>query len=52
MGLGGAHAATDSKGTRDVGSSEAGALEWRTLASHLPRRRRLSLNASDDDGLP
>jgi hypothetical protein len=31
---------------------EAHALEWRLLASHLWRRRRPSLGASDDDELP
>jgi hypothetical protein len=44
--LGRAHVAADPRGARDVKSSEARALEWRPLASHLPRRLRPSLSAS------
>jgi hypothetical protein len=41
-----------SRGAHDVGSSHARAPEWRTLPSHLLRRRRPSLDASGDDELP
>jgi hypothetical protein len=41
-----------SRGVRNVGSSKSRAPEWRSLASHLRRRRRPFLGVSDDDRLP
>ena len=35
--LGNTHVATDLGGVRDIGSSEARAPEWRSVASHLRR---------------
>jgi hypothetical protein len=50
--LGDAHTAADPRGACDIGSSEAHTPEWRTLVSHLPRRRRPSQGVSDDVDFP